>query len=275
MVSNQLTLGVRIAAIVLLLSGTHSAFAQETNPVKLLRGTISNSQTGKPIDDGGKVYAFTSASATEPATSSKINPKTGAYQLILSPSTQYRLVVKSPSFETGEFPYTSPAGSNYEESQKDMAVKPIAVGSVIYAGRLFEPNSAAYINDPYFQKVLDMLRTKQSVMVSIDVVPDGIFDAPKAAPKPKKPKKGAPVEPAVASPTTGGPQQELAELGTARVQAIKDLLKQQKISITRVKINLRPARQITRPAKGKLPKLENNVELKITGVSAQEDDEES
>lgn len=275
MVLNQLTLGVRIAAIVVLLGGTHVATAQETNPVKLLKGTITNSQTGKPIDDGGKVYAFTSASASEPATSSKINPKTGAYQMILSPSTQYRLVIKSPSFETAEFSYSSPAGSNYEESMKDMAVKPIAVGSTIFAGRLFEPNSAAFVNDPYFQKVLDMLRTKQSVMVSIDVVPDGIFDAPKPAPKPKKPKKGAPAEPVAAAPTTGGPQQELATLGAERVQAIKDLLRQQKISITRVKINLRPGHQIARPAKGKAPKLENNVEVKITGISAQEDDEES
>src|SRR5437762_12692152 len=97
--------------------------AQETNPVKLVKGVIRNSKTGSPVD-GGRIFAF-SGGSKEPAAWSKINPKTGEYQFVLGPSTEYNLSIKSSRYLNGDVKVKTPSGSNYEEVVQNLTIEPI------------------------------------------------------------------------------------------------------------------------------------------------------
>src|SRR5688500_18154352 len=91
---------VRIAVMAsLVISVSTLASAQSTNPVKLIKGTVLDSRSGKPID-GGKVFVHVGANL-EPVAQSRINPKTGAFQVVLGPSADYRFIIRSPRFLQG------------------------------------------------------------------------------------------------------------------------------------------------------------------------------
>src|SRR2546423_10005587 len=109
--------------------------AQETNPVKLVKGIITDAKSGKPVD-GGMIVAF-EGSRREASVQGMINPKTGAYQMILNPGTQYRLRIEAPSYYTTDVSYTSPSGKDYQEIVKNFSVQALAMGSTLFSGQLF------------------------------------------------------------------------------------------------------------------------------------------
>jgi hypothetical protein len=234
----------------------------QTNALKLIKGTIKDTKTGKPID-GGKVNVY-QGSATETVSVSKINPRTGFYQLILSPNTEYRFEVVSPRFYTTNFTVKTSPGASYEESVKDFNMEPIPMGAVLYNGRPFEPGAAALADAGALKPVADMLKKQNSVAVTVTVIPElSPKKATPAASKPKKGKKGAAVVP-VATTTTADPA---ATLGEARVAALKNYFKSQGISTTRLGWDVKPA--VPAPSgRGKGP---DNVVIKISAIQDQDE----
>jgi hypothetical protein len=238
-----------------------AAIAQ-TNPLKLIKGTITDSKTGKSID-GGKLNVYQGSTA-ETVSSSKINPRTGFYQLILSPNTEYRFEVVSPKYYTTNFTIKTAPGSNYEETVKDLKVDPIPMGTVIYAGRVFEPGASAITDPTALKPIVDALKKQQAIAVTVTVIPELAAKKPAAAKKPKKGKKGGDMATVSDVPTTDAG----ATLGEARVSALKNFFKGQGISTTRLMWDLKSPI----PAPAAKTKGPDNVVIKITSI---QDEEES
>jgi hypothetical protein len=256
------SIGLVVAATMLAIGPTHLS-AQATNPLKLVKGTIKDEKTGKPID-GGRLNVYT-GSSRETVTSSKINPKTGFYQVILGPGTQYRFEVVSPRFYTTDIAMTTPPGANYEEIVKDLSVKPIPMGTVLFSGRLFDVGSASLKESPELRRVTDDLKKSRTMAVTITVVPDLAAAAKKAAPKKKKKGKGTAVAEIEQPAPANNPA---ATLGNDRVTSLKNYFKGQGISTTRLAWDVRPS--VQSPSKGKLA---DNVTIKITSIMADENDD--
>ncbi len=248
------------------------AAAAQTNPLKLFKGTIASTATGKPID-GGRLLVY-QGSETEPVTTSKINPGTGFYQVILSPAITYRFEVVSPRFYSTSFSITTPAGTNYEETVKDLKVEPIPLGTTIFSGRLFEPGSSTLEETGEFKNAVDMLKKERAVVVTITVVPDVLAATSKAstpAPKKKGKKgKGATEEPAPTPVAETAPS--MKQLGESRMAAVKNLFKQRGISTTRLGWEIKEGTTL-QPAKGKSAKYPDNITIKITSIQAYEDND--
>jgi hypothetical protein len=255
---------VMIAALAIL----PSLASGQTNAIKLIKGTITNAATGKSID-GGRLLVYEGTS-TEPTTKSKINPGTGAYQVILSPSTTYRFEVASPRFYATSFTVTTPGGANYEETVKDLKVEPIAIGSSLYSGHLFEPGTSKLTETTDLRKTVDMLKKERAVVVAVTVIPDmPAAGAAKKAPAPKKGKKGQPAPPPAPTPA---PTDNAAQLGDARVAVLKTFFKQQGISTTRLTWDVKSPVTVT-AKKGKgAAQYPDNVMIKIASIQEDESD---
>ncbi|MDB5035764.1 MAG: hypothetical protein JWQ98_3005 [Chlorobi bacterium] len=261
----QLGTGARrnLAVALIALATLPAAVFAQTNPLKLIKGKVLDSKTGKFVP-GGKVLVF-QGSGTETVTTSKINPSTGAFQVILGPSTTYRLEVESPKYYMGTFTLTTPAGANYEETIKDIPAEPIAVGTALFTGRLFEPGSAKLGDPSAMAKAVDFLKKQKGVVVALSVTPDMIAVAKKKAAPPPKKKKGTPaaeIAP-VTSPNSMTTGDMLKQLGSDRVTSLRNYLKQQGISTTRITFDIRPGIELA-AAKGK--GYPDNVSMKVSSL---------
>lgn len=236
----------------------------QTNALKLVKGTVSSSATGSPVD-GGRVAVY-QGSNSEPVTTSKINPRTGFYQVILSPGIDYRFEVVSPKFYRTNITVKTPSGTNYEEIVKDLKVEPIPMGVTLYSGNLFDPGAATLKEDSKLRGVLDVLKKESSMAVTISVVPEMAPAAGKKA-APKKGKKGK----GVAEQVVETPTMDFTQIGNARVAALKNYFKSNGISTTRLKWDVRPGITV----QGGKKKGADNVTIKISGIQADEEEADS
>jgi hypothetical protein len=249
------------AAVAALIAGIAPAAVAQTNALKLIKGTITDARSGKPID-GGKLNVY-QGSSTETVSFSKINPRTGFYQLILNPNTDYRFEVVSPKFYTTNFTVKTAPGANYEESVKDFKVEPIPMGTVIYSGRVFEPGSATISDANALRGIVDILKKESAIGVTVTVIPE-LGPQKKATPAPKKPKKGKAEPVVMAPPPIPSPS---ASLGEQRATALKNYFKGQGISTTRLGWDVRPpVAGPTGRAKGP-----DNVVVKISSIQDEND----
>lgn len=252
----------RLGAIVISMLALAPALAgAQTNALKLVKGTVSSSATGAPVD-GGRVAVY-QGSNTEPVTTSKINPRTGFYQVILSPDIDYRFEIVSPKFYRTNITVKTPGGTNYEEIVKDLKAEPIPMGITLYSGNLFEPGSTTLKEDSKLRGVVDMLKKESAMGVTVSVVPDMEPAAKKAAPKKGKKGKG------VAETVADTPTMDFTQMGDARVAALKNYFKQNGISTTRLKWSVLPG--VTAQAKKKT----DNVMIKISSIEANEEEADS
>lgn len=262
----------RCAVLLAALAILPVAATAQTNPLKLFKGTITSSANGKPVD-GGRLVVY-QGSNPEPVTTSKINPGTGFYQVILSPATEYRFEVVSPRFYLTQFPVTTPPGTNYEETVKDLKVELIPIGNTLFSGRLFDPGSSKLEETDDFRKVIETMKKERAMAVTITLVPDIAPAAKKAAPPKKKPKKGKKGEEPVAETPVVTVSDNSAQLGEARMAVVKNLFKQHGISTTRLTWDMKPVMTL-QPAsgKGKGAKYPDNVTVKITSIQADEEND--
>jgi hypothetical protein len=260
------------AAIALLLYVPASA--QITNGVKLFKGVVSDTRTGQPVD-GGRVWVY-QGSLAEPVSNSKINPGTGKYQVILNPSTEYRFVMKSPKYYTSEMNIMTPPGIDYEETLKDFTMEMIPLGSKIFSGRMFDPGASQFKVSPEFQKVVELMKRQQGIMVAIAITPDALAPEVKPVTPPKTPKKkgkkGA--APVVALAPEPAPQamtaEQLAALGQEQSVAVKNYFKDQGISTTRIQWDVKPGIIITG---GKNAVLPDDVIVTINKIEVEDDED--
>ncbi|MBS1912006.1 MAG: hypothetical protein JST22_08480 [Bacteroidetes bacterium] len=254
------TLRIGATALFLCLAVPHVAAFAQSNPVKLVKGTITDSKSGKPAD-GGRVNVY-KGTATETFAFSKINPRTGAYQLILAPATDYRFEIISPRFYVGTFTMRSAEGNNYEESVHDFKLDPIPIGQVLLNAHLFDLGSPKLNVTPALQGVVDMMKKQSSVVVAVSVTPDMQVVSAARKPAAKKPKKGA--APAATEPVAPAAGEDPAKvLGEGRVAALKTWFKSQGISTARLVFDLRPPVTL---AKGKSA---DNVSIRISAVQTE------
>lgn len=269
-----------LAAGALLVASSSLALAQPpnpTNPVKLMKGVVNDSKTGRPID-GGKVYVY-QGSGTKPFSQSRINPSTGAFQVVLGPSSDYRLVIRSPKFIPAEKTVRTPDGNNYQEVvMPAMTVDPIPVGTALFDGRAFDPNSAELKPSGELTKALEFLKASTSAMVTIAVIPDGPSSKPSAkakpAAKPKKRKKGSaatPVaDPAPAPAPSGSVEEQLRTLAQSRAAAVKALFLKEGIALTRIKWQVPSTSAELAAVAGR----RQNLVITITGIDTFEEEAE-
>src|ERR1041384_8753257 len=232
---------LRSGLLIVALAALPTLASAQGKALKLFKGTVTNAKTGAPVD-GGRLLVF-EGSANEPAIRSRVNPGTGAYQVVLDPGKEYRIRVISPRYYTVDIPVTTPPGSNYEETLKNLALEPIPVGLILFTGRLFEPGSSKLVESPALRSVVETLKKEVGIVVTITVVPDMLAASAKKAPAPKKKgKKGAAAttEPAPEVPAGLTTADQLKKLGEERAAVVKNLLKQQGISTTRLVWDIKP-----------------------------------
>jgi hypothetical protein len=249
---------LRLAAVgILVVACSLSASAQKSNSIKLMRGIITDVKSGKPID-GGRLFVY-SGTSTEPVALSRINPGTGAYQVVLGPAMEYRFVITSPRFLAAEHIVRTPDRSGYEELTHNLTVKPIPVGQTLFSGRAFDGKSSVVRSSSELTKAIEFMKTSQAATLTITVAGDGASaGASKAAKgKAKKGKKGA--APVTTTETTT--PASTATLSQARVQALKSLLQKEGISLTRMTWK-------------SVDKAKDNLVITITGVDVEEVEEE-
>lgn len=254
--------GYAVLLIIALVLGTHVLHAQSTNPLKLIKGVITDTRSGKPID-GGKLNVYASSSA-ETFAYSKINPKTGAFQLILAPATTYRFEVISPRFYTTDFTVQTPPGNGYEETVKNFNVEPLPIGTVAFTGRAFDAGSARLLTVPGLTSLAGLLKKQTGLIVSLIVIADLAPTAAKKPAAPKKPKKGAPATvttPVPTAPATNPAQTLLDE----RIAALKTYFKGLGISTDRLEFDGQIA--AAGRAKG------DNVTIKLSKIRTDFDDD--
>jgi hypothetical protein len=262
---------VAAGALVVLLSS--AASAQKTNPIKVLKGVVTDATSGKPID-GGRLYVY-SRTATDPVAQSRINPSTGAFQVVLGPATEYRFVVISPRFLAGETVVRTPDGNNYQEVPQNLSVQPIPVGKTLYRGRAFDANAADLKTSTELDKAIRFMKESQAATLTVTILPEGSTKAAKAAPKSKKGKKGkasaensqSGTSTVTTASVTSGPAPSLSQ---SRLQAIKSLMQREGISLTRMTWKT-PA---TAAEAGGLAKGKDNLVIVITGVDVEEVEED-
>jgi hypothetical protein len=256
-----------------------STRAQVKNPIKLVRGTVYDAKTRQPITDGGKMWAFEERE-TKSVNNSKVNPGTGVFQMILDPLMGYRFRVKTPGHYITDFYVCTPDGLNYQEIDTSFYIEPIPIGATLFDGRLFEPNSAELRPNAAFRELVTMLKTNGSVVVGIAVTPDTKAAPPPPPPPPTKPvkKKGKKSKEPVAAPPPPPPvvpemtQEERVELGKKRIAAIKEFMKTQQISLTRLEWSLADPMEI--PSTAARDAYPSNIVVKIKEIRPDEDDDE-
>jgi hypothetical protein len=262
---SHLLRAIALASIAVAVS--HGASAQSTNPIKLMKGIVTDARSGKPID-GGKLTVY-AAGRQEPVAQSRINPATGAFQVVLGPSADYRFVVESPRFLRGETSVRTPGGNAYEEVVQNLTVEPIPVGRTLYSGRAFDAGASLVKPSPELSAAIAFLTDVQAATITVTVVPDAGAAAKGAttAAKGKKGKKGATATRA-GEPTTATPPaaDNAAALAQARAQALKALFQKEGVSLTRitwvVPQSAAEARSMTLG--------HDNTRIQITGIDIEE-----
>ena len=221
------------------------AVSAQTNPLKVMKGVITDSRSGKPIQGGGRLFVHSGAK-TEPVAISKINPSTGAYQVVLPPATDYRFVVHAARYLPAEKSVRTPGGNNYEEVVvATFSVEPIPVGKVLFTGRGFDASKSEVKVGNELTKAIAFLKQSQAALVTVSITPDGPSPRPvKAAPKPKaksKSKKGKKAAVVVEEEPSATPivvptyDEQLKALTAARQAAFRALMQKEGISLTRIK----------------------------------------
>jgi hypothetical protein len=249
------------------------ASAQGGKAQKLVKGVITDAKTGKPVD-GGRFLVF-EGSGAEPSVRSRVNPGTGAYQVVLNSGTNYRFRVFNPRYYSIDIPFTTATTTTYEEIVKNLSLEPIPVGKVLFTGRMFDPGSSKLIDSPALRAVVDAMKKDVGIVVTITVLPDMLASSAKRAVPPKKGKKGAATDATPVSTTSTTPAEQLKKLGEERAAVVKNLLRQQGISTTRLVWDIRPGVELpAAPPRGKFAGYPDNVIIKITALQEPEDDDQ-
>ncbi|MBC8146127.1 MAG: hypothetical protein H7X80_11135, partial [bacterium] len=209
----------------------------------------------------------------EPVALSRINPKTGAFQVVLGPSADYRFIIRSPRFLQGEKTVRTPSGSNYEEVMiPQFTVEPIPVGKALFMGRAFDVNSSALKVSTDLTKAMGFLKQSEAALITITVIPDGPTPKPAAKPakpaKAKKGKKGAAVAP-VAEVVTSSVDDQLRALAQSRAQAVKTMMTKEGISLTRIKWDVPETSAQLRAVAGR----KENLVIMISGIDVEEEED--
>jgi outer membrane protein OmpA-like peptidoglycan-associated protein len=106
----------------------------KTAQVTLLKGTITDAITQKTV---GATIELVDNERREVIATFPVNSATGKYLVSLPSGKNYGIAVKAEGYLFHSENFEIPAVANYQEVQKDIALKPVAVGSAIVLRNVF------------------------------------------------------------------------------------------------------------------------------------------
>ena len=105
-----------------------------TNPITILKGTITDALTGKPLESK---LVLTDNDKNEVISTMTSNSSTGKYLIILPSGKNYGLAVEKQDYMFHSENFDIPASTDYQEVVKDVELKKIAVGTKIVLKNIF------------------------------------------------------------------------------------------------------------------------------------------
>jgi len=105
-----------------------------TNPITILKGTITDALTGKPLEAN---LVLTDNDKNKTIAEMKSNSSTGKYLIILPSGKNYGLAVEKQDYMFHSENFDIPASTDYQEIVKDVELKKIAIGTKIVLKNVF------------------------------------------------------------------------------------------------------------------------------------------
>lgn len=124
------------AALVIGLADANVGFAQFTKVVTVVKGTVINEVTGKPISVKVSVRAV-GDTATE-FTASRSNSESGNYLVVLKPGKKYWFILESPEILTKDSLIETPHSDKYMQVAHDFTVTPLRSEQMGSIGTMIE-----------------------------------------------------------------------------------------------------------------------------------------
>ncbi|MCA6362858.1 MAG: OmpA family protein [Bacteroidetes bacterium] len=106
----------------------------KTAQLTLLKGTITDAMTQKPV---GATIELVDNERQQVIATFPVNSSTGKYLVSLPSGKNYGIAVKAEGYLFHSENFDIPAIASYQEVQKDIALKPVAVGSAIVLRNVF------------------------------------------------------------------------------------------------------------------------------------------
>lgn len=138
-----------------------------TNPITILKGTITDALTGKPLEAN---LVLVDNDKNETIAEIKSNLSTGKYLIILPSGKNYGLAVEKQDYMFHSENFDIPASTDYQEIVKDVELKKIAIGTKIVLKNIFFDFDKATIrpeSTPELGRLLDLLNEVPTLKIEI------------------------------------------------------------------------------------------------------------
>ena len=99
------------------------SFAQFSKAVTVVKGTVINEATGKPI--AAKVSVRVVGDTATEVTAGRANSETGNYLVVLKPGKKYWFIIESPEIITKDTLVETPQSEKYMQLVHDFSVTPL------------------------------------------------------------------------------------------------------------------------------------------------------
>ncbi|MCS6824837.1 MAG: OmpA family protein [Cytophagaceae bacterium] len=138
------------------------------NPVYLIKGSVYDAKTKKPI--AAKIIYETLADGANVGIASS-NPDDGSYKIVLPLGKHYGYLAQAEGYIAIHENLEVPEGDEYTEIKKDLYLVPIEVGQTIKLNNVFFERSKAVllpISYPELDRIADMLKTNSNIEIRLD-----------------------------------------------------------------------------------------------------------
>lgn len=150
---------------------------QVSNKSSYLRGTVSDTDTGLPLQANIKLYKLNNEKYFSELNSDK---ETGTYTVVLSESNQYGLYVSAPGYLFKDFSFSFKEIDRFDENLLDIKLEPVKVGVTTVLGNIFfdfNEYSLQRKSMSELKEVYNFLRQNPNVKVEISGHTDNIGSA--------------------------------------------------------------------------------------------------
>jgi hypothetical protein len=110
-------------ALSIIFGATTESFAQFSKVVTVVKGTVINEATGKPISV--KVSVRSVGDTASEVTAGRTNSETGSYLVVLKPGKKYWFHIESPEIITKDSLVETPNSDKYTQLVQDFTVTPL------------------------------------------------------------------------------------------------------------------------------------------------------
>lgn len=119
-----------------LAASANTSFAQFSKAVTVVKGTVINEATGKPI--AVKVSVRSVGDTASEVTASRSNAENGTYLVVLKPGKKYWFHIESPDIITKDSLVETPQSEKYMQLVQDFSVTPLRIEQMGSVGTTIE-----------------------------------------------------------------------------------------------------------------------------------------